>query len=75
MCAYIYTTNFIYYGAEISALGPSVPLLSKKINMPETSFGLVFTCRGIGYLISAWLGGKVEGKYDMHRLLVITGIV
>lgn len=74
MCAYIYTTNFIYLGALISALGPSVPLLSQKTNMPETSFGIAFTSRGIGYLISAWLGGKVEGKYDMHLVLLISGV-
>jgi len=43
-----------------STLGPSISSLSKNLNLSEMSFGILFTFKGIGYLLGSILCGRIE---------------
>jgi len=36
---------------------------------------LVFSSRGLGYVISAVISGKVEGKFNLHTYLALSGFI
>jgi fucose permease len=42
--------GFICYGYFACALGASIPLIAKKLNIDETDLGILFTARGIGFM-------------------------
>jgi hypothetical protein len=73
--------SFLIYGACVAILGASIPEISQKFGMAESSFGVAFTTRGIGYLVgtflSAFLAENVSfGKTHMTCIsLIITGVM
>ena len=58
-------------GAIISGLGPIIVLKAKELDQPETDFGIVFTMRGLGYLLGSYFSGKTEGLIDSHTSLAL----
>jgi predicted MFS family arabinose efflux permease len=56
-------------GCVISGLGPFIPFKAEATGLIETAFGVVFTSRGVGYVIGSLSVGKIEEKYNAHRIL------
>lgn len=46
--------SFFLLGVFMSALGPSIPALSRDIGVLEESFGAIISLRGMGYLLGSW---------------------
>ena len=63
----IYFITYFAYGILFSSFGPIVPFLSFMTHLPESHFTIIFTMRGLGYL----LGGVVKHiffkSFDFHR--------
>jgi hypothetical protein len=47
--------GFIVYGACVASLGAALPSVASHFNKTEAEFGVVFTVRGIGFLIGTFL--------------------
>lgn len=45
--------SFFLLGVFVSALGPAVPALSRRVGSEEVDFGKVFSLRGMGYLLGS----------------------
>ena len=59
-CSIIYTINLFFLGGIISGLGPLIPFLAVRMDLHETDFGFVFTCRGLGYMSGCFLISKID---------------
>ena len=51
--------SFIVYGASVAALGAAIPELAHRFSRSESSFGLCFTTRGVGYLCGTFLAAFI----------------
>ncbi|CAN0078886.1 unnamed protein product [Scytosiphon promiscuus] len=68
--------SFFLLGVFISALGPSVPSLSRDLEVTEVSFGMAFSLRGLGYLMGSWgssltlpVGRLANGRWLNDRMI------
>ena len=59
-------TNFVY-GTLFSSFGPLVPFLSSITQLPESHFTIIFTMRGLGYLLGGFAKHIFFNSFDMHR--------
>ncbi|EFC44974.1 predicted protein [Naegleria gruberi] len=77
---------FIPLGVGLAMLGPTMPILSKKLGVAEGEMGILFTMRGIGYILSSMIGGWVldllKGKVKsivvqtiLNQVLLLLGLV
>jgi predicted MFS family arabinose efflux permease len=64
----------IIYGATFDSYGPFVPYLSEATGLPESSFTIIFTMRGVGYILAGILKLKLMRNIDLHRALGISCI-
>ena len=61
-----FITNFVY-GATFSSFGPIIPFLSHITHLPESHFTIIFTMRGLGYLIGGFIKHIFFNSFDLHR--------
>jgi FHS family Na+ dependent glucose MFS transporter 1 len=71
-CSLLYFTGFTLLGAVISGLGPFIPFKAQAINAKETDFGVVFTFRGVGYVLASLGVGEIGDRYQPHHLLAVS---
>lgn len=70
-CSLLYFVGYTLLGCVISGLGPFIPFKAQAIGMKETDFGVVFTFRGVGYVLSSLGVGYIATTYQPHRLLAL----
>lgn len=61
----------------ISTMAPMAllpPMLQQLFGYPVVDTGMMMAPRGIGVLLTMWLGGQVMGKLDT-RILIVAGLV
>jgi FHS family Na+ dependent glucose MFS transporter 1 len=58
--------SFIMLGLSLSALGPSLLKLAGNVHKDIDSMGLVFSLRGVGYVICAMAIGYILDHYSLH---------
>lgn len=68
-CSILYFAGFTLIGAVISGLGPYIPFKAQAINVQETDFGMVFSFRGVGYVLSSLGVGQIADRYQPHHLM------
>lgn len=56
-------------GAVISGLGPFIPFKAANSGLVETAFGIVFTFRGVGYVLGSMSIGRFEEKFAAHKMM------
>ena len=71
LCSATYCLNFMLLGGIISSLGPLIPIFTVRQGVPETDFGVLFTLRGIGYVLGSLAGGQSDKYMDTHRSMAI----
>jgi fucose permease len=69
LCSSLYCISFIFVGGIISGLGPLIPIKAVESGLSETDFKVVFTWRGIGYLLGSFTAGESEKYLDSHRCI------
>ena len=52
---YLYFTIRFFYGSIFYLYGPLIPYFAEESGKPETDFIIIFTVRGIAYLLGAIL--------------------
>lgn len=73
-----YYLAFIIIGMCVAILGPTLPDLAKNTRSPISHLSFLFTARALGYLIGAYLGGRlydeVKGHPVMGMMLIATAL-
>jgi predicted MFS family arabinose efflux permease len=68
----VYCFNSVIFGAIYDSYGPLLPYLSEVTGLTESSFTIIFTMRGVGYIIGGVLKLKLMSEIDLHRGLAIS---
>jgi FHS family Na+ dependent glucose MFS transporter 1 len=69
-----YFGGHIVLGLVSASLGPTLPWLAAKLAVQPEALGLLFTARGLGYLLGSLACGRLYDRRPAHPLL-ITAIV
>ncbi|KAL0476334.1 12 TM domain-containing transmembrane protein Naglt1a [Acrasis kona] len=80
----IFCYSIAMVGIAISLLGPTLPQLGRNVN--EKNLGWVFTTRGLGYIVSSVITGKIIDHYNekekdpkkqllVSKLILIAGVL
>ncbi len=64
-----YYLAFIAIGMTAAIMGPTLPDLAAQTKTGISGIGILFTLRAIGYLIGAWLGGRMYDRIQGHSLM------
>ncbi|KAG2377526.1 hypothetical protein C9374_009042 [Naegleria lovaniensis] len=78
--------GFIPLGLGLAMLGPTLPSLKQKLKKSEGTMGLLFTLRGVGYILSSLIGGwvldylksKVQSgtvKTILNQIILLIGLI
>jgi len=66
--------DLLVIGLVITTLGPIVPFLMRHFELTPASVAVIFTTRGIGYLVSVIAGGFLADAYGPKRVVVSGGL-
>ncbi|MFV8756204.1 MFS transporter [Nannocystaceae bacterium ST9] len=69
-----YFGGHVVLGLVSASLGPTLPALAAGLHRDPESLGLLFTARGLGYLLGSLACGRLYDRRPAHPLL-ITAIV
>ncbi len=67
-----YYLSFIIIGMCVSILGPTLPDLAKNTHSSLSHLSFLFTARSLGFLIGAYLGGRIYDEVKGHPVIAIT---
>jgi cyanate permease len=62
-------------GAILIVLGPLLPIKASQGGRKETDYSIVFTLRGLGYASGSLMVAKLEKKYGIHLIMVLSTFV
>lgn len=65
-----YFGGHIVLGLVSASLGPTLPWLAAKLATPPEALGLLFTARGLGYLLGSLACGRLYDRRPAHPLLI-----
>jgi FHS family Na+ dependent glucose MFS transporter 1 len=65
-----YFGGHIVLGLVSASLGPTLPWLASKIATQPEALGLLFTARGVGYLLGSLACGRLYDRRPAHPLLI-----
>ncbi len=66
-----YYAAFIALGLAVSALGPTLPALAEQTGASLKSISILFTVRGLGFLVGALLAGRLYDRFTGHHLMAL----
>ncbi len=64
-----YYLVFIVIGMCVAILGPTLPDLARNTRSPISHLSFLFTARALGYLIGAYLGGRIYDEFKGHPVM------
>lgn len=64
-----YYAAFLMLGMGAAILGPTLPGLASQTRTSISQISLVFTARSFGYLLGAFLGGRLYDRFPGHPIL------
>ncbi|MCG8339644.1 MAG: MFS transporter [Proteobacteria bacterium] len=64
-----YYLAFIVIGMCVAILGPTLPDLARNTRSPISHLSFLFTARALGYLIGAYLGGRIYDEVKGHPVM------
>ncbi len=73
----IFSTTAGYYGAFLmlglaaAVLGPTLPGLATQTRTTISQISIVFSARSFGYLLGAFLGGRLFDRFPGHPILAV----
>lgn len=65
-----YFGGHIVLGLVSASLGPTLPWLAAKLATQPEALGLLFTARGVGYLLGSLACGRLYDRQPAHPLLI-----
>jgi FHS family Na+ dependent glucose MFS transporter 1 len=65
-----YFGGHIVLGLVSASLGPTLPWLAAKLASEPEALGLLFTARGVGYLLGSLACGRLYDRRPAHPLLI-----
>jgi fucose permease len=65
-----YYAAFLSFGLVIAALGPALSGLAAHTQTDLSQISMLFTARSLGFLLGAWLGGRIFDRLAGHPVLV-----
>lgn len=68
----IYYLTFVLLGMCVAILGPTLPDLAANTKSPISHLSILFTARSLGYLIGAYVGGRIYDEVKGHPVISIT---
>jgi FHS family Na+ dependent glucose MFS transporter 1 len=66
-----YFGGHIVIGLVSASLGPTLPWLAAKLATEPEALGLLFTARGVGYLLGSFASGRLYDRRPAHPLLIL----
>ena len=66
---YAYFLAFIALGMTAAVLGPTLPGLARQTGTTETTLGIQFTIRSLGFFFGSLVGGRLYDRLPGHLLL------
>ncbi len=66
-----YYSAFFIIGMCMAILGPTIPDLAENTHTQISQLSFLFTVRSLGYLIGAYLGGRIYDEIKGHPVIVI----
>jgi FHS family Na+ dependent glucose MFS transporter 1 len=70
-----YFGGHIVLGLVSASLGPTLPWLAAKLATSPETLGLLFTARGLGYLLGSLACGRLYDRRPAHPLLMLAIVV
>ncbi len=70
-----YFAGHVALGLVSASLGPTLPALAARLASETESLGLLFTARGLGYLLGSLACGRLYDRRPAHPLLVVALVV
>jgi FHS family Na+ dependent glucose MFS transporter 1 len=70
-----YFGGHIVLGLVSASLGPTLPWLAAKLATQPEGLGLLFTARGLGYLLGSLACGRLYDRRPAHPLLILAIVV
>ncbi|MFN2159835.1 MAG: MFS transporter [Anaerolineales bacterium] len=65
----VYFTVYFLLGVTIALIGASMPYLAEMTGVEVTSLGYLFSTRSFGYLLGAFIAGRLYDRYPGHLLM------